>query len=583
MGIFKLTKGELKKIFLKPGIFVVTALLVLVLALSGTIFKVDKRNDTQVFIDGATISQMYDKSYGSNQNSNVLSKVYLNTQFVEPSKNIISFYTNELTKEQNSKKTELYSLVSNSKQLYMDLSAAANTSDNITSKNDEIRNNLKQSIMDFNSRFKSLVGGNNGFYYLLITSEEKQNFDVFMSQVLTQPFGDMPYSATVNKIYELDIFNKFDDFIDNLLVFMPSKEAIEQSQTNLNKAISNIKKIETDIENFKTNFSNDSTLEKKQEFRNLMIRYQQATINIYKLTSYTVNDSALSKFTDDQIQSLYQFKNSEYNTKYSIKEQKSICQYYLDTNKYAFEYANPLSLTTSSNAEANVYDFMYFALELCCFIIIIYVLYLGATMIAGEYQNGTMKLLAIRPYSRNKILFSKLLATVTVGLIFLLLTFIVTFIAGGILFGIESMNILLVFNASLVTSVSPIVSILFLFLTKAIEIIFYAIFALCISTLFKSNVGSVVVSVLIYFITFVLRMFTVNLGIIKYIPFLNTNLFGYFGSNSINASGSVISNLFKSIIANDMNFFISFGIIALFSAILYAITSVVFKVRDINK
>ena len=175
------------------------------------------------------------------------------------------------------------------------------------------------------------------------------------------------------------------------------------------------------------------------------------------------------------------------------------------------------------------------------------------------------------------------MATILVGLIFLVITFIVTFIAGGILFGLESLPILLIFNATEIASVSPIVSIIFLFLTKTIEIIFYAILALSISTLFKSNSGSIVVAILIYFISFVLTMFTSNLGIFKYLPFVNTNLFGYFGSHTLSKSGSLITNMFSRIIPNDMNFYASFAIITLFSVLLYTITSIVFKKRDINK
>ena len=62
MSIFKLIKGEIKKIFFKPGIFVVTALLVLILAVSAIIFNVNPRKDSLVNVDGTNITQMYDRS-----------------------------------------------------------------------------------------------------------------------------------------------------------------------------------------------------------------------------------------------------------------------------------------------------------------------------------------------------------------------------------------------------------------------------------------------------------------------------------------------------------------------------------------
>jgi len=586
MGIFKLIKGELKKIFLKPGIFVVTAILVLVLTISAIIFNVSSRNDSLLVIDGSTITQMYDKSFGSTLDTNTLSKTYLYNKNINSSKDIIEFYKNELQNTANSKKEELYALRDKIVQDRVDLNAkiSGSSADTITPEKDACRDALKQDISEFNSLFTSMINGNNGFYYLLINSSDKNDFDVLMSMALTQPFGsNTTYSATINKLDELDIFNQFKKYIDDLLVFMPSEEAIVKAEENLDKAVLNLNEIELEIETLKNDFPNDNSLDKKEEFRTLLTRYQQASLNIYNLTQFTVNESALSDFSDDKIQGLYEFENSDYKTKYAITEQKTICEFYLDSNKYAFEYANPLSLNISSNTQANVYDFMYFALELCTFIIIIYVVFLGATMIAGEYASGTMKLLAIRPYSRNKILFSKLLATVLVGLIFLIITFIVTFIAGGILFGLDSLPILLIFNATEIASVSPIVSIIFLFISKTIEIIFYAILALSISTLFKSNSGSIVVAILIYFISFVLTMFTPNLGIFKYLPFVNTNLFGYFGSHALSKSGTILTNMFTRIIPNDMNFYISFAIITVFSVLLYTITAIVFKKRDINK
>lgn len=587
----KLIKGELKKIFLKPGIFVVTAILVLILAISAIIFNVKPREDSVVNIAGSTdstttITQMYDKSFGSTQDTETLSKVYLYDKYVNSSLEIIEFYKNELQNTANSKKQELYALKDKIVQDRITLNSkiSGSSQDTVTPEKDAARDELKQDIALFNTKFSSFINGNNGFYYLLISNKDKNEFDVLMSMALTQPFGsNITYSATINKLDELDVFNKFEKFIDNLLVFLPSEKDLTKAEENLNLAITNLEEIENQIETFKAEFTSERSLAKKEEFVALITRYQQASINIYNLTQFTVSDSALNDFSDDKIQSLYEFQNSEYKTKYVIKEQKNICQFYLNNNKYAFEYASPLSLNISSNAESNVYDFMYFALELCSFIIIIYVVFLGATMIAGEYANGTMKLLAIRPYSRNKILFSKLISTIIVGLIFLILTFIVTFITGGILFGLESLPMLLIFNSTLVASVSPIVSVIFLFLTKTIEIIFYAILALSISTLFKSNSGSIVIAILIYFASFILTMFTPSLGIFKFLPFVNTNLFGYFGSHSLTKSGSLIGNMFSRIIPNDMNFYVSFAIITLFSVLIYVITSIVFKKRDINK
>lgn len=584
MGIFKLTKGELKKIFLKPGIFVVTALLVLVLTISSLIFNVSERDNGIVNINGETISQMYSASFGATSDTNTLSKKFLNDRYVETSINIIEFYKNEINNNESSKKEELLAKINVVKSDFAVLRNWAGGSVTVSDSDKENQRNLvKQGLQEFNTLFNSAINGYKGFNYLLINNKSKSSYDLFISKVLSQPFASAnTYLSTVNKLEELDTFNKLKTFVNDLKIYLPDAKTIEECETNFMLAKENLLAIENEIEELKANHSSDKSLEKKNELKVLVTRYQQASINIFNLTSLSMNSSALSVYSDSDIQNFYAFAGEKYNTKYLINEQKNISQFYLDNNKYAFEYATPLSLDTSSNTNPNVYDFMYFALELCSFIIIIYVVFLGATMIASEFSNGTMKLLAIRPYSRGKILFSKLLSTVLIGLIFLSITFVVTFIIGGILFGLESLNILLIFNSELVSAVSPIVLIILLFLCKMVEIIFYAILSLSISTLFRSNAGSIVISLLIYFVSFILTMFTANLGLFKFLPFVNTNLFGYFGSHIITQSNNIFANMFSKVLANDMNFYISFAIICLFSAILYAITLVVFKKRDIK-
>ena len=114
MGISRLTKGELKKIFLKPGIFVVTALLVVVLTLSALLFKPQSRLESSVVnISGTKIGQMYSNSYGASSDKSNLSKEYLEKTYINLSSTIIDFYMSEYSS--NSKKQELIDFVENIK------------------------------------------------------------------------------------------------------------------------------------------------------------------------------------------------------------------------------------------------------------------------------------------------------------------------------------------------------------------------------------------------------------------------------------------------------------------------------------
>ena len=60
MGIFRLFRGELKKIFLKPGIFIMSGLLILVLALAPKFFTPNNKTDiSSIQFSGNTVSETF--------------------------------------------------------------------------------------------------------------------------------------------------------------------------------------------------------------------------------------------------------------------------------------------------------------------------------------------------------------------------------------------------------------------------------------------------------------------------------------------------------------------------------------------
>ena len=73
--MFRLFKAELKKIFLKPSIFVVTGLIILLLALSTFLYNPQTKNNfvvnynsfnTSMTNDCDTVSEVYDNFMSSN-------------------------------------------------------------------------------------------------------------------------------------------------------------------------------------------------------------------------------------------------------------------------------------------------------------------------------------------------------------------------------------------------------------------------------------------------------------------------------------------------------------------------------------
>ena len=74
-------------------------------------------------------------------------------------------------------------------------------------------------------------------------------------------------------------------------------------------------------------------------------------------------------------------------------------------------------------------------------IIIFIIIYLSSTIITEEFNSGTIKCLLTKPYSRTKILLSKVLTTVLVTLVLTLFIVIFQYLFGGILFGFDSYSL----------------------------------------------------------------------------------------------------------------------------------------------
>ena len=216
--------------------------------------------------------------------------------------------------------------------------------------------------------------------------------------------------------------------------------------------------------------------------------------------------------------------------------------------------------------------------------IIIYIVVLAAGTIAGEQSAGTMKLLAIRPFNRKKLLYGKMLAIFCVGLILLTVSSIATIVIGGINYGLGSATMLVIADATVAVPMSAFGVYIIAFMTMLIEIIFYATISIFISTVFKSNIGAVTVSILILFVSLVLNIIAINVPILRFLPFTNVNLFKYFGASflSSNSAQNVLQGILTPSVFVGASFWFSFIYIAITIAVLNVASYFKFKNQDIK-
>ena len=267
---------------------------------------------------------------------------------------------------------------------------------------------------------------------------------------------------------------------------------------------------------------------------------------------------------------------------YNLEEGLTKNIYLFEEQDFSYNYANAFTVTSPSNTSANSFDFAYFTLELFSFVIIVYAVILGAGMIAGEEANGTLKLLAMRPYKRYKIFLGKMFAAIKVAVIFLIIGGIASLITGGYLFGTSSLPVLSVVNTQYVFVLSPYLMFGIYLLTLFAEILFYIVIAVSISSIFKSYTGAVTISILVYFASMILS-FVNGVNFLKYIPITNTNLFKYFCTSALTDSPSVgIEALLSPPVLIDTNLMFSIIIlsITMFSFLIVALR--IFSKRDLK-
>jgi ABC-2 type transport system permease protein len=229
-----------------------------------------------------------------------------------------------------------------------------------------------------------------------------------------------------------------------------------------------------------------------------------------------------------------------FNSKYSLNSGITQTQYLIAEGHLAREYTAPENL-------AGGWGYMTFVFVLSSIIILIFGIVISAGTISGEHSDGTMKLLLIRPHTRWQVLLSKFLAVSIVMIAFLAVNFLITYFLGFIWGYGGILPAMAIFNSDTVLILHPFTVNVLLYLCAFVEILIFCLISLTISTIFKSRAGAVSISMLVFFVSYILGALLSTYSWYKYVIFNNTNLFQY-----ISSQGPAVAdmNLWFSIIVN---------------------------------
>ena len=394
----------------------------------------------------------------------------------------------------------------------------------------------------------------------------------YVTKLVTETYNNTETWSTrlenLNKIASHNFVSTIASCTDSIIYANVSKNIVTDLQNIQTKVNSNKLNITNNIENYKDSDTTNEILENITNYSLLSTTYSNLVDNV-------ILQNTTNNLSTNEIRQLYGNDFENFN-KYQLNQNITLDRYKISTNIYGQNHLNGFNFNVTSGYEENGYDYMFFSLSIITIAITIFAIMMTCTTLGSEQDSGTIKLLLVRPYSRTKILLSKLLSVFIFICIFTLFSAITTIIAGWASFGFDTGNVLTVFNASSVMNIHPMLLIFIYLITIIFQVSFYTSIAFALSVIFKSFATSLVSSIIVY-----MGAITTNILLSKsvayyFIPFTNSYLFRYF-TGMFNLTSMPI---FVSPIYSTMTFVSSILISTIFMLIIHLVAFIVFKRRD---
>lgn len=243
------------------------------------------------------------------------------------------------------------------------------------------------------------------------------------------------------------------------------------------------------------------------DFRNrALYTYQNEAKNVINIESRT--------------QELGYAEKQEYNRSL---EDREISKYIIENNR---------DINKSNDVRGILENFFN---EYGLFIIVMIVMIAG-TIVSEEFNKGTIKLLLVKPYSRNKVLLSKFI-TVLIMIIFSIIAVVVMeLLVGGIIFGYDSLSVPILeynFNTQTLESINVFSYLGIEIITQLPKLILLATLAFSFSTLFTNSPVAIAIPLLGYMSADVINMLVIQYKVqfMKFFVSLNWNFEEYLFGN----------------------------------------------------
>lgn len=534
MRTLKLAFCEFKKIFFKPIMIIAFFAVIATMVVSTITFNPVEKEKSSVTLGGSSIINLYQTVFLSETNANSKSKL---DKKLESQKDWFIAYTTKIAGEEELKTLKNYITITDSdiQQLNQQLPKFYTTPKDATE--DDILKLFDNLYKSSTNTYNYLTSLNTDLSFY-ISNEDFESLCKYFSGISKNipnnfPEPEKQFNEVNNFISQNYPISKITSIVQNLKTLNLNQETVDNL---LEKYYYNIYsgeedtvlgKLNTEIVKFVNEKQESEKTEDIEQFSILISNYK-SIVNMsssalkYGLTIETVGDKS-----DKEIIDYIGFSN--YNS-YLYKQTFATNKFLLENNKFDYDYLTPFSFNSNSGEQTNAFDFVVYSMQILTLVIVIFLIFVSSGTIATELSNGTMKMLAIRPYNRFKIIIAKFLSCFALMFVLLLMGFAISSVIGLFVYGIGPVNVLTVFNSTSVIVLNAFVVMLLYFISCMINCTFFIALTLLISVLFKSNVVSVIIGLLVYVFTIISNALLYSYVWFTYLPFAHFDLFKYFGT-----------------------------------------------------
>ncbi len=284
--------------------------------------------------------------------------------------------------------------------------------------------------------------------------------------------------------------------------------------------------------------------------------------------------------TPDNIDEKIAYFNAKLKEYQALNKQKEFEGYYatdiydIECTIAMLEYMKANNVYGKFNVEGytdyslrNAESFVLGYVELVTAILIIYGIAMAAGLYADEYSRGTIKLIMLRPVTKNQVTTAKLLALFTHLIAIFGIASLMGYVYGAIAYkSISLEKVYVVFNGSGVFASTVGGTVFYKMFFTVVKILSYATLSYAIGTILRKKTPAIVLTLVVY-LGIIAALFTF-VGGERFIFSTNTDLSVYFG-------------FVKTSFMDGGNFFIALPMLIVYLAVIIVSTYLVVDKRDV--